>query len=230
MEMLLGRVAAAVEERKMYMAMLRKEPRGSGEVSKVVRLSAKRMSDREIVEGLVRNDEKAAAALYDKYGAKVNHLVWRLLGADTEHDDVVHGVFIHILTSVKNLKKPESLPDWITGIAINTVRREIRNRKYRRILHLVPEYPEYGMEYAAEGSQVPVKRVFGVLGEMKADDHIVFVLRFVEKHTLGEIAASCGYSLATAKRRVHKAKEEFMKRARKDAILSDLIKDANHAF
>lgn len=211
----------------MYMGMLRKD---TNEISRVVRLNRKHMSDAEIVSGLVKRDEQAATALFDKYNGKVNQLVWRLLGADSEHNDVVHGVFVHILTSIKKLKKPESLPDWITGIAINTVRREIRNRKYRRILHLVPEYPEADLSYASDGTQVPVKRVFGILGEMKTDDHIVFVLRFVERNTLGEIASSCGYSLATAKRRVHKAREEFIKRARKDAILSGLIKDVDHVF
>lgn len=211
----------------MYMGMLRKD---TNEISRVVRLNRKHMSDPDIVSGLVNRDEQAAAALFDKYNTKVNQLVWRLLGADSEHNDVVHAVFVHILTSVKNLKKPESLPDWITGIAINTVRREIRNRKYRKIFHLVSEYPEAGMSFASDGTQVPVKRVFSILGEMKTDDHIVFVLRFVERNTLGEIAASCGYSLATAKRRVHKAREEFIKRARKDAILSGLIKDVDHVF
>ena len=209
----------------MYMGMLRKDTK---EISRVVPLTRKHMSDAEIVAGLVNRDEQAASALFDKYNGKVNQLVWRLLGADSEHSDVVHGIFVHILTSIKNLKKPESLPDWITGIAINTVRREIRNRKYRKILHLVSEYPDAGMNYASDGAQVPVKRVFGILGEMKTDDHIVFVLRFVEKNTLGEIAASCGYSLATAKRRVHKAREEFIKRARKDAILSGFIKDVDY--
>lgn len=211
----------------MYSGMLRKD---QNEISRVIRLTTKKLSDTEIVEGLINKNEKAAAALYDKYSNKVNHLVWRLLGADSEHDDVVHAVFVHILTSIKNLKKPESLPDWITGIAINTVRREIRNRKYRKILHLVPDYPDYGMDYASDGAQVPVKRVFSILDEMKTDDHIVFVLRFVERNTLGEIATFCGYSLATAKRRVHKAKEEFLKRARKDAILSGLVKEADHVF
>jgi RNA polymerase sigma-70 factor (ECF subfamily) len=209
------------------MGMLQKD---TNENSNVVRLTRKHLGDPEIVAGLVDKDEKAAAALYDKYCNKVNHLVWRLLGADTEHDDVVHAVFIHIYTSIKNLKKPEALPDWITGIAVNTVRREIRNRKYRKIFHLVSEYPEYAPEQPFGGSEVPVKRVFGILNDMGADDHIVFVLRFVERNTLGEIAASCGYSLATAKRRVQKAKEEFIKRARKDAILSGLIKEVDHVF
>jgi DNA-directed RNA polymerase specialized sigma24 family protein len=94
----------------------------------------------------------------------------------------------------------------------------------------VPEYPDYAGDYASDSAQIPVKRVFGILNEMKTDDHIVFVLRFVERNTLGEIASSCGYSLATAKRRVHKAKKEFVKKARKDAILSGLIKEADHVF
>ena len=183
------------------------------------------LSDTEIVLGLTRSDPQAAAALYDRYGNKVNHLVWRLLGADTEHDDVVHGIFVHILSSIKNLKKPEALPDWITGIAINTVRREIRNRKYRRILNLVPEYPEYGGESVSGDAQVYTNRVFTILNRMSTEDHLVFVLRFVERYTLGEIASSCGYSLATAKRRVIKSKEEFMKKARRDPMLSVLIKE-----
>ena len=193
--------------------------------SKVVRLTPKRLSDAEIVHGLIGKDPQAAAALYDKYGNKVNHLVWRLLGADSEHDDVVHGIFVHILTSVKNLKKPESLSDWITGIAINTVRREIRNRKYRRILSFVPEYPENELDAVSGETQIVAARVFTILRKMRSEDHVVFVLRYVERYTLGEIASSCGYSLATAKRRVLRSKDDFMKRARRDPILSAFIKD-----
>jgi RNA polymerase sigma-70 factor (ECF subfamily) len=194
-------------------------------LSKVVRMPRAGMSDPEIVRGLTRNDPQAAAVLYDRYGNKVNHLVWRLLGADSEHDDVVHAIFVHILSSIKKLKKPEALPDWITGIAINTVRREIRRRKYRRILHLVPEYPEYGGEALSGDAQVYTQRVFTILSRMKTEDHLVFVLRFIERYTLREIASACGYSLATAKRRVFRSKEEFMKRARRDPILSAIIEE-----
>ena len=191
--------------------------------STVVRLTRNQMSDAQIVQGLIEKEPRAAAALYDRYGNKVNHLVWRLLGADNEHDDVVHGIFVNILTSIRKLKKPEALSDWITGIAINSVRREIRNRKYRRILHLVPEYPEGSGESLSGDNQVLTGRVFALLNKMKTEDHMVFVLRFIERYTLGEIASSCGYSLATAKRRALKSKNEFMKRAERDPVLSALV-------
>jgi len=139
-------------------------------------------------------------------------------------------VFVHILTSINKLKNFDALPDWINGITVNTVRREIRNRKYRRIFHLVSEYPDFGMDYASKETEVPVRRVFGILKTMSADDHIVFVLRFIERNTLSEIAECCGYSLATAKRRVHKAKDEFLKKARKDAVLSELVKETEYVF
>jgi RNA polymerase sigma-70 factor (ECF subfamily) len=204
----------------MIQRMLRKD---LNEISRMARLTLKHMSDLEITDGLINGDKQAAAALFDKYNSKVNRLVRRLLGADLEHNDVVHAVFVHILTSVKNLKKPEALSDWITGIVINTVRKEIRSRKYRKILYLVSEYPETGLKYVSDGAEVPVKRIFGVLNDMKADDHTVFVLRFVERNTHFEMAASCGCSVATVRRRIHKAKGEFIKRARKDAILSGLF-------
>ncbi len=57
---------------KMQIRMLQKE---NNEPSNVVRLTRKHMSDPDIVAGLVDGDEKAAAALYDKYCNKVNHLV-----------------------------------------------------------------------------------------------------------------------------------------------------------
>lgn len=191
--------------------------------STVVRLTRSQMSDVQIVQGLVEKEPRAAAALYDRYGNKVNRLVWRLLGADPEHDDVVHGIFVNILTSIEKLKKPESLSDWITGITINSVRREIRNRKYRRILHLVPEYPEGSGESLSGENQILTGRVFSILNKMNTDDHMIFVLRFIERYTLGEIASSCGYSLATAKRRALKSKSEFMKKAQRDPVLSSLI-------
>lgn len=188
----------------------------------VVRLTRNQMSNAQIVQGLIEKEPRAAAALYDRYGNKVNHLVWRLLGADSEHDDVVHTIFVTILSSIKKLKKPESLSDWITGITINSVRREIRRRKYRRILHLVPEYPEGGESLSGD-NQVLTGRVFSILNKMNTDDHMVFVLRFIERYTLGEIASSCGCSLATAKRRALKSKSEFMKRAQRDPMLSALV-------
>ncbi len=193
--------------------------------ARVVRMADHVFGNDEIVRGIINKDPSAAAALYDRFGNKINRLVWRLLGADSEHDDVVQLVFVHILSSIKKLKSSDALEDWITGITVNTVRREIRNRKYRRILIPTADYPETAADPNDTRSKLMVRRLFAILREMRTEDHIVFVLRFVEGNTLGEVAAAGKYSLATAKRRIARAKREFMKRANKDSVLASYIEE-----
>ncbi|MCP4680061.1 MAG: sigma-70 family RNA polymerase sigma factor [Deltaproteobacteria bacterium] len=193
--------------------------------AQVVRLADHFLCNEEIVRGIINKDPRAAAVLYDRFGNKINRLVWRLLGADSEHDDVVQLVFVHILSSVKKLKNPDALEDWISGVTVNTVRREIRNRKYRRILIPTADYPEIATDPGEARSKIMVHRLFAILSKMRTEDHIVFVLRFVEGNTLGEVAVAGGYSLATAKRRIARAKKEFMKRAKKDSVLASFIEE-----
>ena len=194
----------------------------------VVQLPRRMASCEEIVAGLRQNDPAAAAALYDRFADKVNSKVWRLLGADADHDDVVHQVFLHILTGIHKLKNPSSLEEWINGIAVNTVRREIRSRTYRRILIPMASPPETVAASGDPDASLFVMRFFAALRELRADDRIIFVLRFVEGSSLGEVAAAGGYSLSTAKRRLGRARKEFMKHASKDPVLRSFVEEMNH--
>ena len=193
--------------------------------AQVIQLADRRLDNASIARGLIEGDARAAEALYDRFGTKVNRLVWRLLGADSEHDDLVHTVFVHVLSSIEKLRNPDALEDWITGITVNTVRREIRSRKYRKIFVFSGEYQDSRPSSCDSEKQLIVMRLFEVLNKMKTEDHIVFVLRFIERNTLGEVAVAGGYSLATAKRRVAHAKKEFVKRAKKDTVLSAVFRD-----
>jgi len=202
--------------------MVMKHRAGSKE-AEVVDLAAMSFGDEELVSGLSRRDPRAAAVLYDRFGAKVNRLVWRLLGADQEHDDVVHQAFVNIVSSIGTLRNPASLEDWITGVTVNTVRREIRSRTYRRLLRLLPESVEASSEEPSQEHQVTARRFFAVLEEMKPEHHVVLALHLVEGNTVQEVAAACGYSLATAKRRIAAAKKLFFRRAQRDSVLASFM-------
>jgi RNA polymerase sigma-70 factor (ECF subfamily) len=197
--------------------------------AKVVQLSDRILSKKEIVDGLIKGDPMAASALYDRFGKTVNRYVWRLLGADPEHDDVVNQIFVNVLASIKKLREPNALDEWIMGIAINTIRREIRNRKYRRIF-IPTEKPDHLAPSEGDSDQrILLGRIFKVLSSMKTEEHIAFILRFIEGNTLGEVALEGGYSHATAKRRIASAKKEFLKRAKKDSILASFIEGIKNA-
>jgi RNA polymerase sigma-70 factor (ECF subfamily) len=191
----------------------------------VVKLVGKELSNHEIVAGLLDAKPQAAAALYDRFAGRVNQLVWRILGADQEHDDVVQQVFVNALGSIGKLKNPGALEGWMVGVAVNTVRRELRGRKVRRILSLVPGTYDLPQATLDPDSQLVTPSFYQAVSRMRAATRIVFILRFVEGYTLGECAAACRCSLSTVKRRLTRARRAFFKFARKDPVLASWIEE-----
>jgi RNA polymerase sigma-70 factor (ECF subfamily) len=194
----------------------------------VLELVPKVMTDEEIVSGLGRSDPQAARALYDSYGDLINRLVWRLLGGDPDHDDVVHQVFVNVLSSIDGLRNPAALGGWIRGVAINTVRREIRSRRYRRLLMLVPDAGQEAEEAAAPEESRLARSVYAILSRMGAQERIAFTLHHVEGLGLAEVAEIMGCSLATVKRRTAKARNIVMREMEKNAHLASILEEMKH--
>jgi len=190
---------------------------------KVVRLRPGALSNQEIVAGLKLGDPKAAEALVDRFGVAIDRRVWRLLGADSEHHDVVQQVYAQILGSIGKLREPEALVDWIGMVTVNVVRNELRSRKYRRIVRLDEDPARGKADVADPEDQLRLMRAYKILEGMKVDQRILFTMRFIEGAELKEVAAAVGCSLATVKRRIKRARDVFMKKAMRDTVLSSLV-------
>ena len=191
------------------------KPRGT-----VLPLASTGRDAASIVDGLCRRSPEAAVALYDRVGERVNRLVWRLLGADPEHDDVVHQVFVNALDSIGRLRHPGALDTWIVAVTVNTVRLELRRRRFRRLLRLDASPPEACSPELDPEQQMLARRHFAAFARLGADERIAFTLRVLEGVALTEVAAACGCSVATAKRRVARAIAHLERAARQDPVLA----------
>lgn len=177
-----------------------------------------------IVEGLRRREPQAINSLFDQFGAQINRLVWRLLGADQEHNDVVHDVFSNILTSVDSLQNPALLGAWINRVTVFTVRKEIRRRRVRRVVRLGNDMPTtVAASSESPEEQLFLRSLYRALGGLRADDRIAILLRYMEGHSVPEVARMCAWSVSTAKRRIERARGALRKRAMKDPVLGHLL-------
>ncbi len=201
---------------------------GQKRLAPVLKLAKRGLANHEIVEGLQQGRSDCAMALYEKYTDLINRLVWRILGNDADHDDLVQQVFLCALSSIHNLREPAALESWMVGITINTVKRELRNRTIRRIFHFNQENPDVNPDPQGPEAPLIVRRFYESVNQLKPDDRIAFTLRFVEGYTLGETAVACSCSLATIKRRLTHARRSFLSLARRDPILSDWIEGGVH--
>jgi len=173
-----------------------------------------RAADARLVEALRAGEPDAATRLFDHHGKYIERLLYRMLGPDEELEDALHDVFAKALTTHSQLRDPSALRAWLSRIAAGTARDLIRRRMRRRWLvfrdpHDVPEVADHSTQEASD----LLKRAYRAINRMKADERIAFTLRRIEGMTLPEVAAACGVSLATAKRRIRKANEHFQRLA-----------------
>jgi len=196
--------------------------------ARVIELAPSPFGNRALVKGLVQGDRAAAEALFDRYGEMVNMLVWKLMGHDNGHDDVVQQVFLNIISSIDRLEDPLALTRWVVSVTVNTVRREIRSRKYRRILRLEPVAREIPSECLGPEKLAVVRSFYAIVRKLGEPERIFFVLKYVEGYTIGEIASLCRCPSTTVKRRIAKARKIFMREARKDSFLATVIEELDH--
>jgi RNA polymerase sigma-70 factor (ECF subfamily) len=183
-------------------------------------------SDELLVLSLRARHPDACTLLFDRYAPHVRRVLVRVMGPDSEILDLVHDVFVTALESVNRLVDPRALRAWLTQIAVFTARARIRRRVRGRVLRFLPfsELPEPELPPADFEASESMQAVYRVLDSLGTDQRIAFALRFVAGMELTEVAASCGVSLATIKRRLSKAQECFTRAAEREPSLVEWLK------
>lgn len=165
--------------------------------------------DRELLELLRRGGPASAAALYDRFATDVRRVIDRCLGPDRDRDDVVHDAFVQILRSVAKVREAAALRGWVMTVAVNTARSELRRRRFRRLWWSSDPAPESTDDTIDPEMRDLLRRIYGALDRMGTDLRLVFVLRYIERHELTEVARLTDCSLATVKRRIARATAEL---------------------
>ena len=185
------------------------------------------LNNAAFIEALKQGRRDASFAFCDRYGPRINRWVWRLLGGDRDHDEVVQQVYISVFSSLSGLKKANALDAFVDSVTIRTVRKEIRKRRYRRKLFGPPSDTEIGdvRDHRRPLKEAHIRACYAILNDIGVDERVVLVLKHFEGLTLEEIAERGGYSLRTAKRRLRKGYAVFKERALKETVLVTLLEE-----
>lgn len=148
----------------------------------------------------------AQEALFRRYAPLVNGLAFRLLGGDTDLDDIIQESFAEALSSLARIRNTETFPAWLSAIVVRTTNKFLRRRRLMTRLGLRRSQP-IDLE-AITSRTIPPDAAFelGVLYRlvetMPEKLRTPLLLRHLEDASLEEIGRLTGVSLATVKRRL----------------------------
>jgi RNA polymerase sigma-70 factor, ECF subfamily len=158
--------------------------------------------------------EPTLAELYALHVHYVGAIAFGLLGRAGEVEDVIQDVFTLAVQGLRRRDNGKQIKVWLAQV---TVQRCTRQLRLRRFWEFVDPTPAPAYEQLAEPSAGPAERhlvaeVYRALDRLPARERVAWTLRHIDGESLEDVAALCGCSLATAKRRIANAHEKLLHR------------------
>ncbi|MBM3676275.1 MAG: sigma-70 family RNA polymerase sigma factor [Actinobacteria bacterium] len=165
----------------------------------------------ELVARCGAGDERAIAALYDRFGRAAFVLARRVTRDDSMAEDVVQDAFLDVWRAAARFD-PEraAVSTWLFTFvhrrAIDAVRRaSVRPRPYPGDVDALPEPVDPVDVAVAVQSGEEAARVQHALGKLPERERRVLELAYVRGLSQSEVAAELGAPLGTVKSRTHTA-------------------------
>ncbi len=204
--------------------------------SKIIRLvgapkaaepDARALDPAELVRALRAGEAWAERLFLETQTAHVERILVRILGLRCELDDLTQEVFTRAFARLDELREPDALRSWLSAITVFVAREAIRRKRRRRWLVFLPDEdaPEIAVEPASAEARAALRAFYEVVNRLDADTRIAFTLRCVGGMELTEIAEACDVSLATIKRRIRRAVNDFYLRGRARPELVDWFEE-----
>src|SRR5262245_59711870 len=146
---------------------------------------------------------------FRRYAPLVASLGLKMTAQPADVDDLVQEVFLRATRAIAGLRHQGATKAWLMTITINVARQRLRLRKLRRLVGLdqQTDYAQLADPVLSPEQRVLVGRVYTALDGLPVNQRLAWVLRNDEGESLEAVAALCGCSLATAKRRIAAAQQ-----------------------
>jgi RNA polymerase sigma factor (sigma-70 family) len=171
-----------------------------------------------LVDRARAGDPAAFRSLFAAHVERVHRLVYRLVGPAGDVDDLVQSVFVEGFRSLPAFRGEALFSTWLGRIAVRLTMRSFRRRRPRMLsLDAAGDVPrsDPGPDQLAEDRE-GLARLDGLLARIKPKRRTAFVLHVLEGHSMEEIAAMVGASVAAVKVRVHDARRDLERGAGRD--------------
>jgi RNA polymerase sigma-70 factor (ECF subfamily) len=173
----------------------------------------------ELLERIGKGDRLAERQFYDRYKRQVTATIIRVMGHDTDLEDIIQEVFVVAFTSLPRFRGDARLSTWLYRVTVNVALGKIRYRSRRPRLLL---HPEKARRDGVADTKTPLRLLetkqdealcHRVLASLPPKKRVVLYLYEFRDLDLKEIAYIVDANPVTVRTRLFYARREFHKRA-----------------
>jgi RNA polymerase sigma-70 factor, ECF subfamily len=159
-------------------------------------------------------DARSIGSLYQRYAPYIAAIATRILGRESEVEDVVQDVFAAAVNGLRRREDDREIKAWLARVTVRCAIHAVRLRRVWNLFDLTddPSYEALVDSGASSEERQLIVQVYRVLDTMAPRHRVPWALRYIEGRSMEEVAELCGCSLATAKRRVSHAHERICAR------------------
>jgi RNA polymerase sigma-70 factor (ECF subfamily) len=173
------------------------------------------------LQAALAGDPEGYRQLFRSHAPRVHRLIRRLSPPGQDLEDVVQCVFVEAFRGLPSFRGESSFATWLSRIALRVARRKARWGA-PRFVPLDDEAPSSApgsspeADLEARRALQAFQRILAGLSEKR---RTVFILHVLEGHRLEEVATILDAKVGAVKVRLHDARREIEKQARREPAL-----------
>ncbi|HEU4365477.1 MAG TPA: RNA polymerase sigma factor [Candidatus Krumholzibacteria bacterium] len=166
-------------------------------------------------------------AVYERHGAQVLNLVYRMTGNEEVARDLAQDIWIKVFEHFDTFESRSEVFTWIHRIAVNHVLNHMRRERRVRWLRILdrpigdvlradevsPDFdraPEPGADHALETGE-RARRVWQAIQALDPKYRIPLVLHHYEEMSYQQVAETMQISLSAVESRIHRARKQLVR-------------------
>jgi len=189
---------------------------------------AAKLQELMLVDRCLDGEEAAARELFRRQQARVQGILYRVLGSNRDMEDLLQEVFIQVFRSLPGFRGEARLSTWIDRITVRVAYRYIGKKKSAPALTTeIDDAVDLGSggvgpdrrAMAREG----VRRLYAAMAGLPPAARLAFALHEIDGRSTAEVARLVGATTTATKLRIWRARRALFKRAAADPVLRQFL-------
>lgn len=165
------------------------------------------ISDDVLIRGCLRGEQKSQRQLFDRLAPKMMAVCLRYAGGERETaEDILQEGFITLFSRLDSYQGKGSFEGWARKIFVNTALMHLRRTDALKLSDDISEARSLSSEAATPVQQMGYQELLGLISKLPPDARTVFNLYVIEGYSHKEIAAMLGFTEATSRSKLQRAR------------------------